>query len=81
MLGSKLINFFPLHHGAEGNLVPGPGIKLAPSAMKAQSLIHWTAGEFLQINIFLKKDSCKKCVVKLCYEADLKQGNTTLSIN
>ena len=50
--------------------------------MKAQSLIHWTAGEFPQINIKKKKkDQCKKCVVKLCYEADLRQGNTTLGIN
>ena len=33
-------------HVACGILVPGPGIKLVPSAVKALSLNCWTAREF-----------------------------------
>ena len=36
--------FWP-HHMACGILLPRPGIKLAPSAVGAQSLNHWTVRE------------------------------------
>ena len=35
------LTFWP-HHVARGILVPGPGIKLMPPALEAQSLNHWT---------------------------------------
>ena len=38
--------FFCLHRGACGILVPWSGIEPSPSAIKAQSLNHWTPGEF-----------------------------------
>ena len=37
--------FFWPHYVACGMLVPQPGVKLAPSAVEAQSLNHWASGE------------------------------------
>ena len=34
--------------GLQSPLVPQPGIKPTPSAVKAQSPNHWTTGEFTQ---------------------------------
>ena len=47
------LTFWP-HHVARGILVPGPGIKLMPPALEAQSLNHWTTREvpFTSINSF-----------------------------
>ena len=49
----NIINLFIWPHGAAcGILVPRPGIELAPPALGAWSLSHWTARE-VPILIFL----------------------------
>ena len=39
------VHLFVFAFGACGILVPRPGIKAVPPAVKAQSLNHWTARE------------------------------------
>ena len=39
---------------ARGILVPWPGIKPGPSAVKVQSLYHWTAREFSQVAFYIE---------------------------
>ena len=46
LVGVFFFFFFWLHRTACGILVPWTGIKPVTSAMKVQSLNHWTTGEF-----------------------------------
>ena len=45
--------FFWPHHVAWGVLVPHPGTEPVPSAVKVQSLNHWTAREFSPIFVLI----------------------------
>ena len=63
------LNFW-LHCPTCGILVPGPGIKLSPSALEAQSLNHWTTREvpilcILLLLLFLAAVSFLKWMRKL----------------
>ena len=44
--------FFPPHCATYEILVPRPGIKPGPSAVKTRSPNHWTASEFPMMDIF-----------------------------
>ena len=51
VLRRTFLCFWP-HCVAYGILVPQPGIKLGPSAVKAQRLNHWTSGKFPKKGIY-----------------------------
>ena len=59
-----LFFFFWPHHVSCGILVPWPGIKPTPLAMKAQSLNHWTTGEFPGMP-FQGRHRCTFCYLKV----------------
>ena len=54
------IYLFLPHRTACGILVPQPGIGPVPTAVKARSPNHWTAGEFPAFSFFLTLSSVRR---------------------
>ena len=68
-------NLFQPHHAACGILVPWPGIELRSSALKVQSLNHWTTREVPELCVCAK--SLQLCPT-LCHPMDCSRPGSSV---